>query len=147
MKMKREHVVPLAPQAVAVLRELRALEIQGPWRENPTAFWRRDRILFENGGMMIDAAMSVPDEVVKEALNAGIVRYRLFLLKRADVQRLWRKQGISGQQVSTGARKAGRPTTRAAIENTLAKMREEGKSFDRYQNGAGKRDTENKWNK
>ena len=25
MKMKREHIVPLAPQAVAVLRELRAL--------------------------------------------------------------------------------------------------------------------------
>jgi hypothetical protein len=104
-------------------------------------FWSRERISLENGGMALDDGINTPDEVRKEAVAAGIIGYRPFLLKRADVLRIWPKTSVSKSQQDRGVRplgpdtpsNKGRPTTRDLIRNTLSLMHEEGVSLNRVQ--------------
>jgi hypothetical protein len=97
-----------------------------PERRIRAAYWQKERILLENGGMVLDDEITTPKEVQKEALRAGIIRYRPVLVKRADVLRFWPKQRTDSiyrpDKTSKAPPRAGRPSVRATIRNTLTEM-------------------------
>jgi hypothetical protein len=94
-------------------------------------FWRKEHIVLENGGMVLNDFISTPLEVRREALKAGIIGYQSFLVKRSDIERIWpvaARRSLEPQTPGLGTQPelpVKRPASKADIRHAAIELYQE----------------------
>jgi hypothetical protein len=100
-------------------------------RADPAHFWRKEHIVLENGGMVLNDFIDTPLEVRREALKAGIIGYQSFLVKRSDLERIWpvaARRSLEPQTPGLGTQPelpVRRPASKADIRRAAIELYQE----------------------
>jgi hypothetical protein len=88
-------------------------------------FWRLARRILIRGGEILDDPVSRKNSVRLQLIRQNKLRYRPVLIRRADVERIWRTEKGREQERADIRRKEGRPSVKYKVWKTLQEMRDE----------------------